>query len=104
MASLTPLAVITVETAWSGSPVAVASGDHVFTVERFGDRVVYRLDDRIASEDHDHALDEAHSAPLYLRFSNTGAASYWVSRVRVRQAAYPPPELTLGAREDFPSP
>lgn len=93
----------TVETRWSGATVAIGTEPHVFTVERLVDRIVYRLDHAVASADHDHPLDADHSAPLYIRFSNTGASSFWLSRVRVRHAAYPPPELTLGAREDVPA-
>jgi hypothetical protein len=89
----------TYDTRWAGSTVAVGTGEHVYSVERVLDRVIYRLDYRLAGADHDHALAEDHSAPLYIRFSNTSAASYWTRRVRIRQVAYPPPELTLGARD-----
>jgi hypothetical protein len=94
----------TEETRWEGAPVTVGTEAHVFTVERFADRVVYRLNYRITTDDHDHQLDDNHTAPLYIRFSNSGASSFWVSRVNVRRTAYPPPELTLGEREDLPGP
>ncbi len=91
----------TLETRWEGAPVSVGTENHVFTVERFVDRVVYRLDHELVGSDHDHLLDEDHRAPLYIRFSNTSSGSFWTSRVRIRQVAYPPPELVLGAREDL---
>jgi hypothetical protein len=89
------------ETRWSGSTVAVGTQNHVFTVERLVDRVVYRFDYELAGADHDHALASDHSAPLYLRFSNTSSGSFWASRVRVRQIVYPRPDVVLGAREDL---
>ena len=91
----------TLETRWSGSTVPVGTSAHVYSVERLVDRVVYKLDYQIASNDHDHVLDMDHGAPLFIRFSNTGAGSFWASRVRVRQVAYPAPALELGAREDL---
>jgi hypothetical protein len=91
----------TLETRWAGAPVAVGTGLHVYSVERMIDRVVYRFDYDVAHDDHDHLLDADHSAPLYIRFSNTSSSSFWVSRVRVRRVAYPPPELTLGARDEL---
>lgn len=94
----------TFETRWSGTLVAVGQDPHTFTVERMRDRIVYRVDQAVTGDDHDHAIEQDHSAPLYIRFSNTGASSFWVDRVRLRRAAYPPPELTLGAREELPTP
>lgn len=91
----------TLETRWAGTPATVGTDRHVFSVERMIDRVVYRLDYDLAQPDHDHRLDQDHSAPLYIRFSNTSSSSFWVSRVRVRRVAYPPPELTLGAHEEL---
>lgn len=89
----------TVETRWSGAIVPIGNDPHVFTVERFLDRVVYRLDYAAAADDHDHVLDQDHSAPLFVRFSNTGSSSFWASRVRIRQVAYPPPAVSLGEPE-----
>ena len=94
----------TVDTRWAGTAVPVGSEPRIYSVERLADRVVYLLDYQIASDDHDHPLDQAHIAPLYLRFSNTGSSSFWLTRVRVRHTANPPPELELGAREERPAP
>lgn len=89
---------------WPGPAIPVDAGYHLYSIDRLTDRILFRQDYALREPEHDHPLPADDNGSMYIRFTNDGASSIWLSRLRVRQAVYPLPVVELGAREDIPGP
>ena len=86
--------------AWVGNEGAqVEENEHVFTVERFADRVSFRYEGLPMGE---HVLDSALADPLQVRLANQSMNVISSDRVRVRAIVRPEPEVTAGPEEQAP--
>jgi hypothetical protein len=85
---------------WIGNEAApVEENEHVFSVERFTDRVSFRYEGLPRGE---HVLDSALADPLQVRLVNESANPLYSDRVRVRAIVRPEPEVTAGPEEQRP--
>lgn len=87
-------------TLWLGTAKTLDTAPHFYSVENYGMKSMYRLDD-VVYESHDY--DIAPPATLSVRLwngSSTPTVAY--DMVRVRQAVDPPPTVTVGTPEPRP--
>ncbi len=88
----------TTDTMWWGTMVAIDADPHIYNIDRFADRVVFRYENYPASAE-EHVLAAPFTDAMQFRFSNRGTATLTLHMVRVRQTAYPLPSSIVGAEE-----
>ena len=92
---------VATDTPWYGSDIALDTQPHLYSIENYGTKSMYRRED-VPVESHVYAPMQPPPAQVDVRLWD-GSSSTTVSYdwVRVRQAVDPPPTTTVGAPQTY---